>query len=172
MKNQKFKLKTENIQQKMKKLENMAVMILILLIVALFLALGQKACHAKQSKLQNVITTDSTDTTDVIDSVAIKVDNQNNSISIQQSNGSDEKSVEYRSDPNIKTEQEITCADGEYDCDTYGWAHNKIVWSSHISGTIDDVKKRARYEKRKCDHFLFDTGNGTYQQTKEIEQQH
>lgn len=84
----------------------------------------------------------------------------NNIIVVNQSgNGSQTSIIEINSrknDPQIKAEQDIHFMDGEYACITMGWDHGNITYSSyqyHIPK--EQLRKVAKEEKTKCEHFLY-----------------
>jgi hypothetical protein len=63
-----------------------------------------------------------------------------------------------RRDPEIKIEQSFEYNDGEFDCTTDGWDHGKITFHSFVYGTFEEIKRRSKEEKEKCDNFLYEMG--------------
>lgn len=152
----------------LKKLENMSVIILALFIIACLIAIVKKVNKSKVTSFeQNKV-------------VSITVDSSNNNVIIINGDTTindktsikiEKKKYNRRTDLEIKTQQRISFLTDEYVCDTQGWDHGEIVWSSYVYGSFEYIKEQSKIEKKKCDNFLYGVGAETSKRIKELQNQ-
>lgn len=67
------------------------------------------------------------------------------------------KTVEYdpRTDPAIKSDQDVTYRDNQYKLYTYGWYHGDILYSHEISGSFEYIKSHKLSEKELSDKVIY-----------------
>lgn len=129
--------------KKFEKLENLSLIILTLFILSCIIGIFERFHHQYQRSLKS------------------KSDSISTIVSPE---------ITRRDDPTIKAEQNFDYMDDDYDCRTYGWDHGEIVWSSHISGTFEYVKKQAKTEKKKCEDFLYGEGESVKENIMSLKQ--